>query len=111
MTDTEHQKIHIERAIERARDGVSERIDELDQKLRQSFDLGSVASQHAPKIVGAGAAVGFLVGFGSRYAGGCTSGHAIMGLSTLQWPSVVATVCFMVGGFLMANLFLPFILG
>ncbi|HET7705805.1 MAG TPA: hypothetical protein VFM36_06955 [Thermoanaerobaculia bacterium] len=64
MTDTEHQKIHIERAIERARDGVSERIDELDQKLRQSFDLGSVASQHAPKIVGAGAAVGFLVGFG-----------------------------------------------
>ena len=54
---------------------------------------------------------GFLVGFGSRYAGGCTSGHAIMGLSTLQWPSLVATVCFMIGGFLMANLFLPFILG
>jgi hypothetical protein len=64
MTDTEHQKVHIERAIERARDGVSERIDELDQKLRSSFDLASVASQHAPKIVGAGAAVGFLVGFG-----------------------------------------------
>lgn len=64
MTDTEHQKIHIERAIERARDGVSERIDELDLKLRSSFDLASVASQHAPAIVGAGAAVGFLVGFG-----------------------------------------------
>lgn len=64
MTDTEHQKVHIERAIERARDGVSERIDELDQKLRHSLDLGSMASQHAPKIVGAGAAVGFLVGFG-----------------------------------------------
>lgn len=64
MTDTEHQKVHIERAIERARDGVSERIDELDQKLRDSFDLGSVASQYAPRIVGAGAAVGFLVGFG-----------------------------------------------
>jgi uncharacterized membrane protein YedE/YeeE len=29
---------------------------------------------------------GFLVGFGTRYAGGCTSGHAIMGISTLQWP-------------------------
>ncbi|MBK1441475.1 YeeE/YedE family protein [Parapedobacter sp. ISTM3] len=54
---------------------------------------------------------GFLVGFGSRYAGGCTSGHAIMGLSTLQWPSLVATVCFMAGGFLMANVLLPFILG
>lgn len=46
---------------------------------------------------------GFLVGFGTRYAGGCTSGHAIMGLSTLQWPSLVATCCFMVGGFSMAG--------
>lgn len=53
---------------------------------------------------------GFLVGFGTRYAGGCTSGHSIMGLSTLQWPSLVATICFMVGGFIMANLILPFIL-
>lgn len=53
---------------------------------------------------------GFLVGFGSRYAGGCTSGHAIMGLSTLQWPSLVATICFMAGGFIMANLILPIIL-
>ncbi len=53
---------------------------------------------------------GFLVGFGTRYAGGCTSGHAIMGLSTLQWPSLVATCSFMAGGFIMANLILPFIL-
>jgi len=53
---------------------------------------------------------GFMVGFGTRYAGGCTSGHAIMGLSTLQWPSLVATCCFMAGGFLMANLILPYIL-
>ncbi|MBN8861077.1 MAG: YeeE/YedE family protein [Sphingobacteriales bacterium] len=53
---------------------------------------------------------GFLVGFGTRYAGGCTSGHSIMGLSTLQWPSLVATICFMAGGFLMANLILPYIL-
>lgn len=53
---------------------------------------------------------GFLVGFGTRYAGGCTSGHAIMGLSNLQWPSLVATVCFMIGGFIMANLILPYIL-
>ena len=53
---------------------------------------------------------GFLVGFGTRYAGGCTSGHAIMGLSTLQWPSLVATICFMVGGLAMANLILPYIL-
>jgi uncharacterized membrane protein YedE/YeeE len=54
---------------------------------------------------------GFLVGFGTRYAGGCTSGHVIMGLSNLQWPSLVATICFMIGGFAVANLVLPFILG
>ena len=53
---------------------------------------------------------GFLVGFGARYAGGCTSGHAIMGLSDLQWPSLVATIMFMAGGFLMANVILPLIL-
>ncbi|WMJ73981.1 YeeE/YedE thiosulfate transporter family protein [Cytophagaceae bacterium ABcell3] len=53
---------------------------------------------------------GFLVGFGTRYAGGCTSGHAIMGLSTLQYPSLIATVSFMAGGFLMANIILPLIL-
>lgn len=53
---------------------------------------------------------GFLVGFGTRYAGGCTSGHAIMGLSNLQWPSLVATMSFMAGGFLVANFILPLIL-
>ena len=53
---------------------------------------------------------GFLVGFGTRYAGGCTSGHAIMGLSNLQKPSLIATISFMIGGFLMANLILPFIM-
>ena len=53
---------------------------------------------------------GFLVGFGTRYAGGCTSGHSIMGLSNLQFPSLIATVSFMAGGFIMANLLLPFIL-
>lgn len=53
---------------------------------------------------------GFLVGFGTRYAGGCTSGHAIMGLSTLQLPSLIATISFMAGGFLIANFVLPWIL-
>jgi uncharacterized protein len=53
---------------------------------------------------------GFLVGFGSRYAGGCTSGHAIMGLSNLQLPSLIATISFMAGGILMANVILPYIL-
>ena len=41
---------------------------------------------------------GFLVGFGTRYAGGCTSGHSITGISNLNWPSLVATIFFFVGG-------------
>lgn len=53
---------------------------------------------------------GFLVGFGTRYAGGCTSGHAIMGISNLQWPSMLATVFFMIGGFVMTHLILPYIM-
>ncbi|MES2063394.1 MAG: YeeE/YedE thiosulfate transporter family protein [Bacteroidota bacterium] len=53
---------------------------------------------------------GFLVGFGTRYAGGCTSGHAIMGISSLQWPSLVATCCFMIGGFAMTWFILPYLL-
>jgi len=53
---------------------------------------------------------GFFVGFGTRWAGGCTSGHAIMGLSNLQWPSLVATCCFLIGGFLMTWFGLPFLL-
>ena len=53
---------------------------------------------------------GFMIGFGTRYAGGCTSGHSIMGLSMLQWPSLIATCCFMIGGIIMANFLLPLIL-
>lgn len=60
----EHQKVHIERAIDRARNGVSERIDELDSRLRTTLDVKSMASEHAPKIVAGGAVLGFLVGFG-----------------------------------------------
>lgn len=41
---------------------------------------------------------GFLIGFGTRYAGGCTSGHSITGISNLNWPSLVATIFFFVGG-------------
>ncbi|AEI52248.1 YeeE/YedE family protein [Runella slithyformis] len=52
---------------------------------------------------------GFMVGFGTRYAGGCTSGHSIMGLSNLQLPSLIATCCFMVGGFVTTHLLMPLI--
>lgn len=53
---------------------------------------------------------GFLVGFGTRYAGGCTSGHGIFGLSTLQWPSLIATALFFLGGIIVSNWVLPYIL-
>jgi len=53
---------------------------------------------------------GFFIGFGTRYAGGCTSGHSIMGISNLQLPSLVATVFFMAGGFFSANILIPLIL-
>lgn len=50
---------------------------------------------------------GLLVGFGTRYANGCTSGHSIMGLSSLQWVSLVATLSFFVGGVIMAHVIQP----
>jgi len=50
---------------------------------------------------------GLLVGFGARYAGGCTSGHAITGLSNLQLPSLIAVVGFFIGGLVMTHLLLP----
>jgi uncharacterized membrane protein YedE/YeeE len=52
---------------------------------------------------------GVLVGFGARYAGGCTSGHAISGLSNLQLPSLKAVIGFFVGGLIMAHFLLPLI--
>jgi uncharacterized protein len=53
---------------------------------------------------------GFLVGFGTRYARGCTSGHGILGLSAMQWPSLIATASFFVGGILFSRFVLPYIL-
>jgi hypothetical protein len=50
-----------------------------------------------------------MVGFGSRYAGGCTSGHAISGLSDLQVPSLIAVVGFFIGGLIMTFFILPLI--
>lgn len=72
-------------------------------------ELFSIEALSSPKnllilIIG-----GFLVGFGARYAGGCTSGHAISGLSNLQLPSLIAVIGFFVGGLLMIHLIFPLI--
>ncbi len=52
---------------------------------------------------------GLLIGFGTRYAGGCTSGHAISGLSNLQLPSLIAVIGFFIGGLIMSHFLLPLI--
>lgn len=60
-----------------------------------------------PFVLGILLVGGLLVGFGARYAGGCTSGHAISGLSNLQLPSLIAVVGFFIGGLLMVHLIFP----
>lgn len=52
---------------------------------------------------------GFMIGFGTRYAGGCTSGHAISGLSNLQLPSLIAVIGFFIGGLFTTFVLLPLI--
>lgn len=83
-------------------------ITDFNQQVpRQLFSFESLLTLRGFLLMVVG---GFLVGFGTRYAGGCTSGHAIMGISNLQLPSLMATISFMAGGFLMANWILPMIL-
>ena len=62
-----------------------------------------------PKILFLLFAGGLLVGFGARYAGGCTSGHSISGISNLQLPSLIATIGFFIGGLVMVHLLFPLI--
>lgn len=70
-----------------------------------SFDV--LTTSHGLPILLVG---GILIGFGTRYAGGCTSGHAITGLSSLQKPSLIAVIGFFIGGLIMTNFILPYIL-
>lgn len=62
--------------------------------------------QHLIIIIGGG----FLVGFGTRYGSGCTSGHGIFGLSTFQWPSLVAVILFFASGIVTTYFILPLLL-
>lgn len=97
-------EIHPQLAADLAKYNISDRTNVLPSEI---FSLSSLFTLRGFIMLVGG---GFLVGFGSRYAGGCTSGHSIMGLSNLQWPSLVATIMFMIGGFIMANFILPLIL-
>jgi uncharacterized membrane protein YedE/YeeE len=71
------------------------------------FSWESLLTARGLLLLGVG---GFLVGFGAAWAGGCTSGHAIMGLADLQLPSLVAVIGFFVGGLLTTHFLLPLIL-
>lgn len=104
LTDPGHVEVHPELSKELITYGISDYSGLVPTQL---FNWESLFSLRGFLMMVVG---GFLVGFGTRYAGGCTSGHAISGLSNLQWPSLLATCCFMLGGFIMANTLLPFIL-
>lgn len=83
-------------------------IDEPNNKLMPSA-LTDFEALQDPKILAILLIGGILVGFGTRYAGGCTSGHAISGLSNLQLPSLIAVIGFFIGGLIMSWLLLPLI--
>ena len=72
--------------------------------------LFNVAAFGSPKSIFILTLGGFFVGFGARYAGGCTSGHAISGLSNFQLPSLIAVIGFFIGGLFVNHFLLPFIL-
>lgn len=97
-------------------------ISEATKVQLESFGMENPGSSYLPSSIFSWEALqtpkyalmlvigGVLVGFGTRYAGGCTSGHAISGLSNLQWPSLIAVVGFFIGGLIMTHLILPHLL-
>lgn len=72
-------------------------------------ELFSTEQLSNPFVLGVLLIGGLLVGFGARYAGGCTSGHAISGLSNLQLPSLLAVIGFFIGGLVMIHAIFPII--
>lgn len=75
---------------------------------RELFTWSALATwQGLVMLVGGGV----LIGFGTAYAGGCTSGHAISGLADLQLPSLIAVLGFFVGGLVSAWLIVPWLIG
>lgn len=92
---------------------------EIAQQLATDYNINSASTDYLPSEIFSNLALsspsnilllllgGFLVGFGARYAGGCTSGHAISGLSNLQLPSLIAVIGFFIGGLFMVHLLFP----
>jgi uncharacterized membrane protein YedE/YeeE len=98
-------------------------IDLNPKTVQELTDLGfsNIGSQYFPEEIFGEEALfslkgflillisGILVGFGTRYAGGCTSGHAITGLSSLQLPSLLAVIGFFIGGIIATWFIIPII--
>lgn len=94
---------------------------EVDRQLANDYKINSAGESYLPPEIFSMEALnnpanilillmgGLLVGFGARYAGGCTSGHAISGLSNLQLPSLIAVIGFFIGGLIMIHLIYPLI--
>jgi len=89
------------------------------QELGISYDAAKSAGKefmptelfvwNSPKGILIGIIGGMLIGFGARWAGGCTSGHAITGMAQLQLPSLITVIGFFIGGLIMTHLLFPFI--
>ncbi|WP_343768894.1 YeeE/YedE family protein [Gangjinia marincola] len=92
---------------------------ELTQKLETQYNIKSAGEAYLPPELFGNEVLtkpfnlailligGLFVGFGARYAGGCTSGHAISGLSNLQVPSLIAVIGFFIGGLVMIHFVYP----
>lgn len=102
MSDPSNVSINPKTIVELAALG----IDAPNGKLMPDALFGNAVFK-SPKIILILIIGGFLVGFGARYAGGCTSGHAISGLSNLQIPSLKAVIGFFIGGLIMVHFILP----
>lgn len=75
---------------------------------QELFSWAALSTWRGWVLLGGG---GVLIGFGTAYAGGCTSGHAISGLADFQLPSLVAVIGFFAGGLLGTWFLLPLLLG
>jgi len=94
---------------------------EIAEQLSNDYQINSAGNAYLPPelfsteqlsnpfVLGVLLVGGLLVGFGARYAGGCTSGHAISGLSNLQLPSLIAVIGFFIGGLVMIHAIFPII--
>lgn len=104
MSDASNVAINPKTIAELAKLG----IDAPNGKLMPDALFGMQIFQ-SPKSIFILIIGGVLIGFGSRYAGGCTSGHAISGLSNFQLPSLKAVIGFFVGGLIMVHFLFPLI--